>query len=422
MLGDRLADPALGVGVGHPVATEQHRLVVERQPGDLPTHREALEEQLRAPPPGVLDRGGLAGRRLADLGDRSAAERFAQGQHVALGIGVVDRRDLLALAPFLLALRHHREFASCASGRGRRRAKLDPVDELVLIGVPIDSVGRDGGAELAPAALRDLGLATAIGALDEGDLEVRVRGEQRDPATGILAGPDVLATTATIRTAVAEQIAAGRRPFLAGGCCAELPGALAGARDALGSVGLVHLDGHLDLYDGETSPTGEAADMPVSVALGLGPAGWVEAAGGASVSGGRTAIVGFRDREESVEYGMRQPQDLEPTPLLRSAAELRSEDPGTAAAEVAVQLGQWGGFWLHVDVDVLDREVFPATDYLMPDGLDWPQLRAALGPLLSSPALIGASVACYNPEKDPDRACGRALVEALGAALAPKPG
>jgi len=289
------------------------------------------------------------------------------------------------------------------------------MDPITLIGVPIDSVGRNGGAELSPAALRELGLAAAIGGRDDGDLAVRIRGEERDSDSGILAAADVLRTTATIRAAVAERIGAGGRPFLAGGCCAELPGALAGARDALGRVGLVHLDGHLDLYDGVTSPTGEAADMPVSVALGLGPAAWVEAAGGASVAPQRTALVGFRDKAESLEYGMRQPESISPQPVQRSAEELRAGGPGATAAAVVSTLAEQAPFWLHLDVDVLDQAVFPATDYLMPGGLDWDELGAVLEPLLGSPRLIGASLGCYNPEKDPDLACGRALVDALGA-------
>lgn len=285
---------------------------------------------------------------------------------------------------------------------------------MTFIGVPIDSVSRGGGAEHGPAVLRELGLVEALGGDDGGDLEVRVRGERRDPGTGLLASADVLETTAAIRAAVAERIAAGARPFLAGGCCAELPGALAGARDALGAIGLVHFDGHLDLYDGITSPTGEAADMPVSVALGLGPEAWVKAAGGPSVEAERVALVGFRDRQESIEHGMRQPETLEPAPALRSAEDLRSLGPGAAAAEIAETLGARGPFWLHFDVDVLDQAVFPATEYLMPGGLDWAEAGAVLAPLLSSPALVGTSLGCYNPEKDPGRNCGRALVEALG--------
>jgi arginase len=285
---------------------------------------------------------------------------------------------------------------------------------MTLIGVPIDSVGRDGGTENAPAALRELGLAAALGAEDRGDLAVRIRGEKRDPQTGILASADVLEATAAIRGAVSGCLSAGDRPFLAGGCCAELPGALAGARDARGEVALIHLDGHLDLYDGLTSTTGEAADMPVSVALGLGPAAWVGAAGGASVSPDRTAILGFRDREESIEDGMRQPETLDPVPILHPAQELAAR-PGALAAQVAATLGERAPLWLHFDVDVLDQAVFPATDYLMPGGLDWEQVGAVLRPILGSEALIGASLACYNPDKDPDRGCGRALVEALSS-------
>jgi arginase len=286
----------------------------------------------------------------------------------------------------------------------------------LTIGVPIDSVGRSGGTEDAPAVLRELRLPEALGARDAGDLAVRIRGEERDPATGLVANAHVLATTATIRAAVAAALAAGERPFLIGGCCAELPGALAGARDALGApLGLAHVDGHLDLYDGRTSTTGEAADMPISVALGLGPAAWVEAAGGPTTAPERTALVGFRDRAEARADGMRMPEDLDDPPLLYGADELREHEPGgvaAAAAELAARLGT-APFWLHLDVDVLDEAVFPATDYLQPGGLDWDELTALLAPLAASEALVGASLACYNPDKDPGLACGRRLVAAL---------
>lgn len=281
-----------------------------------------------------------------------------------------------------------------------------------LIGVPIDSVGRSGGTEHAPAALRALGLPDAIGASDTGDLDVRIRGEERDTATGIVGSPDVMSTTLGIRRAVDASIRSGERPFLAGGCCAELPGALAGARDALGRVGLAYLDGHLDLYDGVTSPTGEAADMPVAAALGLGPRAWVQAAGGASLSAGDTVIVGYRDLEQSMADGMVDPDSLEGLRHV-DVESVRSRGPGVVGTETERELaGSVGRFWLHLDVDVLDEAVFPATDYLFPGGLEWSELLDVMRPLGASPALIGVSIGCYNPEKDPDGTCGRALVDA----------
>ena len=102
--------------------------------------------------------------------------------------------------------------------------------DFTFLGVPIDSVGRAGGTEHGPAKLRALGLADLCGA-DAGDLDVRIRGEVRDPVTGIIGSPDVLTTTAAIRQATAAALSSGERPFLVGGCCTELPGALAAARE-----------------------------------------------------------------------------------------------------------------------------------------------------------------------------------------------
>jgi arginase len=283
-----------------------------------------------------------------------------------------------------------------------------------MIGVPIDSVGRAGGTEHAPAALRSLGLAEAIDGTDVGDLDVRIRGGDRDPETGIVGSDDVLATTHAVRDAVREVVTRIDRPFLLGGCCAELPGALAGACDVAGRVGLAYLDGHLDLYDGVTSPTGEAADMPVSVALGFGPAAWVDACGGATVGPEDAAVLGYRDLEESQTFGMRHPDSI---PGLRHADVVRVRLDGPAVVGETAAGALAAGFWLHLDVDVLDGRVFPATDYLMPGGLDLDELVALMRPLATSPALVGASVGCYNPEKDADGSNGRALVEIWRAAL-----
>ena len=62
----------------------------------------------------------------------------------------------------------------------------------------------------------------------------------------------------------------------------------------------------------------------------------------------------------------------------------------------------------------------PATDYLMPGGLDWDELAALLAPLAAAPGLAGFSLGCLNPEKDPggrwtDRTC-ELLAGAFGAA------
>ena len=54
-------------------------------------------------------------------------------------------------------------------------------------------------------------------------------------------------------------------------------------------------------------------------------------------------------------------------------------------------------FWLHLDVDVLDQDVFEATDYLMPNGMTWDELVSALVPLARSSSMIGASTRLLQP-------------------------
>jgi arginase len=291
-------------------------------------------------------------------------------------------------------------------------------DRFTLLGVPVDSVGESGGTENGPAALRrHLSPALHAGVQDAGDTAVKLRGGQRDPGSGWLDIEDVIEMSREVRAAVREITAAGRVPLVLGGCCSLLPGALAGARDSLGEIGLAYLDGHLDLFTGETSPTGEAADMPVAALLGMAPPGLAAVLGPAPVvAAERMVLVGARDRDEE--------EMISPLPdglgigRIVDRDYLRSVDLLAEAEAIAAELGRDGRrFWLHLDVDVLDEAAFPATDYLMDDGLDMAELERLLGPLASSPGLSGVNVTCFNPDKDPDGECGEALARLMERSL-----
>jgi arginase len=285
--------------------------------------------------------------------------------------------------------------------------------QWVAIGVPIDSVGRAGGTEHAPAAVREHGLLERIGARDGGDLDVRIQGDERDPETGILGSADVLHMTGVVRAAVRDAVAAGERPLVLGGCCSLVPGALAGLRDAAGTHGVAYLDGHVDVYDGVTSATGEAADMPMSVAFGLGPQAWVDAAGGPSADPSRVVVLGARDPDEAEDIAELLEGDLAALTVQRPDA-LHAAGLRRSGARAADRLG---GFWIHLDVDVLDEAAMPATDYLMPGGLEWDELAELLAPLGAAPGLAGFSLGCVNPEKDPGGRCTARTVELLAGAL-----
>jgi arginase len=293
--------------------------------------------------------------------------------------------------------------------------------QWTALGVPVDSVAAPAGGplfgtELAPQALRDHGLVDRLKAGDAGDLAVRIVGPDRDERSGIVGWPTVGTTVAAIRAAVAEMMGAGQRPLLLGGCCTILMGAAAGARDVLGRVGLAYADGHVDVYDHRTSPTGEAADMPVAGLLGIGWPELLATMGAMPVLDGEDIVVlGARDEEEAADVGD-LPQRLGMT--VYGPADVAT-DPGALGQSTRDTFARSQiPYWLHLDLDVLDEHAFPATDYLMPGGIDMVQLGDLLRPLGRDPALAGVSIGCYNPQKDPDGRCGSALTDLLVDVLA----
>ena len=86
-----------------------------------------------------------------------------------------------------------------------------------------------------------------------------------------------------------------RRTVVLGGCCTLMIGLGAATRDKIGRFGIAYIDGHLDLYDGQSSPSGEAADVPLATMLGHGDPDVLDAAGGASLSPDGVYLLGYRD-------------------------------------------------------------------------------------------------------------------------------
>lgn len=290
------------------------------------------------------------------------------------------------------------------------------LSNLAVLGIPIDCTGNPGMCDRAPTVLRRLGLIEALGgATDLNDLGVRIDDRTRDPASGVKGAAEVIDTTRRVRQAVDGILRAGQRPVLIGGCCSYVMGVAAAARDLLGRIGMVYVDGHMDLYDGRTSPGGECADMPLAFLVGRGPDILDEMLGpGGQVAAADVSLIAYRDAYMAAPQGSILPEDLGPGLHARDVDAVRRLGFAATAAEVLErQAAGAGHYWLHLDWDVLDERALPSSDYLMPNGLEWDELVALVRPLVHSPRMIGLSTACYNPDNDPDMADGRRIVAAL---------
>jgi arginase len=232
-------------------------------------------------------------------------------------------------------------------------------------------------------------------------------------------------SSSEIHSTVAAVLAEGEKPLVAGGDCTVLVGALAAAKERLGRVGLAFVDGHLDYFGGETSPSGEAADMDLAFVSGHGPEGLVDLAGPPPIAQpGDIVVMGHRtDPEEGgPQGGPRETELVDERIQLVEAPAIKRGDPERLGRYVAERLeAQAGHFWVHFDVDVFDQEEMPAVTYPLPDGLGWEHAEALLRPLVGSRSLVGLSVADFVPDKDPDGSYARRLVDLVAGLFAPRP-
>ena len=72
------------------------------------------------------------------------------------------------------------------------------------------------------------------------------------------------------------------------------------------------------------------------------------------------------------------------------------------------------GFFIHVDVDVLDDAVMPYVDSPQPGGLTPGELRDILDELLASPLATAAEITIFDPTKDIGGDGARMLADVLG--------
>jgi len=290
--------------------------------------------------------------------------------------------------------------------------------EWGIIGVPVDSSARSRGEHLAPAALRIAGIVGAVSAKDLGDVVVKVDDARRDERTGIIAYRQIIAANVAARDAVRRAVEGGFRPLVLGGDCSFLPGALAGVSTTRGRLGLCFVDGHVDAYDGTTSPSGEAADMAFAVSIGRGPRGWTDLAGSRPIiASGDAVILGHRTGPDDLD----EISLLPPEVTRYSARDIMASSPSEIGESAAIRLGNRPpGFWLHLDTDVLNEDDMPASTYTDHGGLRWGHLEAMLAPLLVSRALIGVSIADFRPDLDRTGEYARRIVALVDRAMSEK--
>jgi arginase family enzyme len=278
---------------------------------------------------------------------------------------------------------------------------------LAIVDAPIDCSGARRGEEHAPAALRAAGLVERLRGRDAGEANARIRDTRRDPATGVVGAVEVRRASMAIASRVRELLEARERPLVLGGDCTLLLGVFLALPRGSGPW---FVAGHADFFDGESSPTGEAADMDLAILTGHGPPGLLER-DGPLLEPAAVVLLGHRPAELHPDVA-RENARVDPAIHALTAPEVRERGAALVGTEAAARLAGRPA-WLHIDLDVLDERVLPAVSYPQALGLDWDDLVGLARPLFAAPNLLGVSVADFNPDRDADGTHAGRVVEAL---------
>ncbi len=270
------------------------------------------------------------------------------------------------------------------------------------------------GSAKAPEALREAGLFRRFGELGAIDAGVVLPGRYVDDAArGLVRNHGRIVEHARrVAERIARLRAEGHVPLIVGGDCSLLVAVGLALRPA-GRHGLVHLDGHTDFrHPGNATTCASLAGEDLAAVTGLH---WPQIADidglGPYFQAADAVHAGCRDGDEHLAEVRGRLAMAIPASEIRRAG-------GAAVADRmrrAMDRPDLTGYWLHLDVDILDPGVMPAVDSPDPGGLDADELTQILVGL--APQAAGADVTIFDPELDPQGVYARRLTEILVGGL-----
>jgi arginase len=292
-------------------------------------------------------------------------------------------------------------------------------NKLALIGAPSSAAAFSLGSEKAPAAFRAAGLIERLQSIgydltDLGDCALRLFAddEEHKRARNMR---EIVASLNDLKPRAELAVKSGALVLVLGGDCTQIVALLTGARRYYKHINLLWFDRDADLNTPASTPSGRLDGMALAGIIGKGSPELVR-------FWGEPPLVREPD---TVIFGLARVDPPEQEFLTRSpmrhvyATDIQAKGPA-AVAQGALGLlhADAREFMLHLDLDVIAREEFPATNVPDSGGLSLAEVQASLIEFAKHKNLLALDVAQYNPDKDADGSGAKKIIELLAEVLA----
>lgn len=290
-----------------------------------------------------------------------------------------------------------------------------------ILGVPSSAGARHTGQELAPQLLRSAGLieqlrSLGLNVVDMGDLPVvSFQPDQQNPkAQNLQLVSDVAGRVAE---KVNEIMNNNSLPLIIGGDCTISLGVVAGMTNKIPDLGLIYFDGDVDLNTPDTTPSGIFDGMVIAHMIGKG-------AGRLTHSGSRyplmpeEKIILFGYNSEAGSIDEAELEVLDQGDMMKfPVSQIHGRSVEAAREALRLLEKTTHSVLVHLDVDVMDYEDFPAGDVPHNNGLSFNDAMDALEVFLSGPKFGGLVITEFNAARDSADILAERFVKSLVKSL-----
>jgi len=277
------------------------------------------------------------------------------------------------------------------------------------LGLKALTEGREPGVRKLPGFLKEHGFHALLNPDSTTTLEPPAYSMELDEISGVRNADNIVQYAKQQSELLEHVLAANEFPIVLGGDCSILIGN-ALALKKRGTFGLFSLDGHTDFVLPSLSETAGAAGMDLAIVTGYGHHKLTDIGGQKPyVEEAHTWCVGNRYFKEEEYLQAILDSGIQYTDLTA----LRKEGIEKCVAGFLhmVKANNLDGFWIHIDVDVLNDDIMPAVDSRQADGLSYAEFNKLIRLLLSDPKATGLQITILDPDLDPSGTYTKAFVD-----------
>jgi arginase len=274
--------------------------------------------------------------------------------------------------------------------------------------------GIEPGVKKLPEWLRKFGLFDLINAEEEIKLEPPPYSMHLDPVSNMRNTSSIASYALQQVPIIKDVVSRNHFALVLGGDCSILIGN-ALALKQMGQFKLFFIDGHTDFMWPSLSSTHGVAGMDLAVVTGHGHESLANLMGCTPYFAEQNVwCVGNREYDPDYVQAIKKTAihyyDLTHLRQVGMLSCLQSFFSGLEDEPT-------DGFWIHLDVDVLDPLIMPAVDSPDPGGMSYAELTILLRELLSNPKCVGLEITILDPDRDPEGKIAQKFITEVGTAI-----